>query len=252
MPSCSDVLYVDNLCPVQMDDETGLQPRLVGFDMKEPTAHNMGKPEAIATLRHTFPYETIVMVGDGITGAHFCTQLCPEYQAFCVYPNKSCFAGIGIDNDYFKRRLRLIIKLSKLTKPYIASNFVFSGPTSLTAIISATEDIGWRLSRAPCTTRAASLTSAPWFGRGVCVCAGWAVSGRTSSRICCWFRPLSSSFQIWRRRQATAPALTSSSGEAPVSPGSNLLLVLSTDRRNDCHLISLDTTLVVLISHVRF
>jgi hypothetical protein len=51
-----------------MDDETGLQLRLVGFDLKEPTAHNKGKPEAIATLRHTFPYETIVMVGDGITG----------------------------------------------------------------------------------------------------------------------------------------------------------------------------------------
>ena len=53
-----------------MDDETGLQPRLVGFDLKEPTAHNKGKPEAIATLRHAFPYETIVMVGDGITGAY--------------------------------------------------------------------------------------------------------------------------------------------------------------------------------------
>ena len=52
----------------QMDDETGLEPRLVGFDLTEPTCHNKGKPEAIATLRHTFPYETIVMVGDGITG----------------------------------------------------------------------------------------------------------------------------------------------------------------------------------------
>ena len=55
-----------------MDDETGLQPRLVGFDLKEPTAHNKGKPEAIATLRHAFPYETIIMVGDGITGAPQC------------------------------------------------------------------------------------------------------------------------------------------------------------------------------------
>ena len=53
----------------QMDDETGLQPRLVGFDLKEPTARQHGKPEAIAQLRQSFPYETIIMVGDGITGA---------------------------------------------------------------------------------------------------------------------------------------------------------------------------------------
>lgn len=52
-----------------MDDETGLQPMLKGFDLKEPTAHNRGKVEAIAKLRQTFPYETIIMVGDGITGA---------------------------------------------------------------------------------------------------------------------------------------------------------------------------------------
>lgn len=52
-----------------MDDETGLQPMLVGFDLKEPTAHNRGKVEAITKLRQTFPYETIIMIGDGITGA---------------------------------------------------------------------------------------------------------------------------------------------------------------------------------------
>lgn len=52
-----------------MDDETGLQPKLVGFDLKEPTAHQRGKVDAIAKLRQTFPYETIIMIGDGITGA---------------------------------------------------------------------------------------------------------------------------------------------------------------------------------------
>lgn len=51
----------------QMDDETGLQPKLVGFDLKEPTAHQRGKVDAIAKLRQTFPYETIIMIGDGIT-----------------------------------------------------------------------------------------------------------------------------------------------------------------------------------------
>ena len=45
----------------------GLPTRLVGFDGREPTGHQGGKPRAIARLRELFPYETIVMVGDGIT-----------------------------------------------------------------------------------------------------------------------------------------------------------------------------------------
>lgn len=47
----------------QCDDETGLPTKLVGFDLREPTAHQGGKPQAIARLRELFPYETIVMVG---------------------------------------------------------------------------------------------------------------------------------------------------------------------------------------------
>jgi phosphoglycolate phosphatase-like HAD superfamily hydrolase len=41
--------------------------KLVGFDLREPTGHQGGKPLAIARLRELFPYETVVMVGDGIT-----------------------------------------------------------------------------------------------------------------------------------------------------------------------------------------
>ena len=41
--------------------------KLVGFDLREPTGHQGGKPRAIARLRELFPYETVVMVGDGIT-----------------------------------------------------------------------------------------------------------------------------------------------------------------------------------------
>ena len=76
-----------------MDDETGLQPRLVGFDLKEPTSRNKGKPEAIATLRHTFPYETIVMVGDGITGPPYASLLHAPWcssKILCTACNAAC------------------------------------------------------------------------------------------------------------------------------------------------------------------
>ncbi len=36
--------------------------KLSGFDLREPTAHQGGKPQAIAQLREMFPYETVVMV----------------------------------------------------------------------------------------------------------------------------------------------------------------------------------------------
>jgi phosphoglycolate phosphatase-like HAD superfamily hydrolase len=39
----------------------------VGFDASEPTAHNRGKPQAIARIRQRNPYNTVVMIGDGIT-----------------------------------------------------------------------------------------------------------------------------------------------------------------------------------------
>ncbi|BDA43327.1 probable glycerol-3-phosphate dehydrogenase [NAD(+)], cytoplasmic at C-terminar half [Coccomyxa sp. Obi] len=51
----------------QVDDETGLVTRMVGFDERELTSRQGGKPAAIAQLREMYPYETIAMVGDGIT-----------------------------------------------------------------------------------------------------------------------------------------------------------------------------------------
>lgn len=51
----------------QWDDETNLPSKLVGFDMSEPTAHNQGKPEAIGLIRSKYIYNTVVMIGDGIT-----------------------------------------------------------------------------------------------------------------------------------------------------------------------------------------
>ena len=48
-------------------DETGLPRNFAGFDRTEPTCRQGGKPEVIRDLRLRHPYETIVMVGDGIT-----------------------------------------------------------------------------------------------------------------------------------------------------------------------------------------
>jgi hypothetical protein len=54
-----------------VDDVTGLVTRMVGFDQRELTSRQGGKPAAIARLRNLYPYETVVMVGDGITGGAF-------------------------------------------------------------------------------------------------------------------------------------------------------------------------------------
>ena len=57
---------------VYMSDDT-LGPegyphiRVRGFDPNEPTSREMGKPEAIRRIRAMNPYNTVVMVGDGIT-----------------------------------------------------------------------------------------------------------------------------------------------------------------------------------------
>lgn len=41
--------------------------RVRGFDAKEPTSHEGGKPQAIRGIRAMNPFQTVVMVGDGIT-----------------------------------------------------------------------------------------------------------------------------------------------------------------------------------------
>lgn len=69
----------------QWDDETGEPSKLVGFDTSEPTAHNRGKPEAIARLRQRFPYSGVVMIGDGIT----------DLEAVQVSGGADLFIGYG-------------------------------------------------------------------------------------------------------------------------------------------------------------
>ena len=51
----------------QWNDETGQVDILSGFDEREPTGHQFGKPKAISQLRNMFPYDIVVMIGDGIT-----------------------------------------------------------------------------------------------------------------------------------------------------------------------------------------
>lgn len=69
----------------QWDDETGEPTRLIGFDMSEPTAHNRGKPEAISRIRQRNPYNTVIMVGDGIT----------DLEAVQVTGGADLFIGFG-------------------------------------------------------------------------------------------------------------------------------------------------------------
>jgi len=69
----------------QWDDESGEPTRLVGFDMAEPTAHNQGKPQAIARIRQRFPYTAVVMIGDGIT----------DLEAVQVSGGADLFIGYG-------------------------------------------------------------------------------------------------------------------------------------------------------------
>jgi hypothetical protein len=41
----------------------GMPTKLCGFDSREPTGHQGGKPRAIARLREIFPYETVSRAG---------------------------------------------------------------------------------------------------------------------------------------------------------------------------------------------
>jgi glycerol-3-phosphate dehydrogenase (NAD+) len=69
----------------QWDDETMQPTKLIGFDLTEPTARNQGKPEAIARIRETNPYNTVVMIGDGIT----------DLEAVQVEGGADLFIGYG-------------------------------------------------------------------------------------------------------------------------------------------------------------
>eukprot|EP00884_Botryococcus_braunii_P018008 jgi/Botrbrau1/4891/Bobra.118_1s0005.1 len=69
----------------QVDDETGLPTKLVGFDPREDVAHQGGKPAAISRLRNMYPYETIAMVGDGIT----------DLEAVQISGGADLFIGFG-------------------------------------------------------------------------------------------------------------------------------------------------------------
>ncbi|KAF5828643.1 HAD-like domain-containing protein [Dunaliella salina] len=51
----------------QWDDDTGQPTRLMGFDPSQPTSSNGGKIRAISKIREDNPYNTVVLIGDGIT-----------------------------------------------------------------------------------------------------------------------------------------------------------------------------------------
>ncbi|QDZ22348.1 glycerol-3-phosphate dehydrogenase [Chloropicon primus] len=67
------------------DDETGLPTKFAGFDRSEPTCRQGGKPQVIRELRKIHPYETVVMVGDGIT----------DLEAASEADGADCFIGFA-------------------------------------------------------------------------------------------------------------------------------------------------------------
>ncbi|KAG1665202.1 hypothetical protein FOA52_002603 [Chlamydomonas sp. UWO 241] len=69
----------------QWDDETMEPTKLVGFDTSEPTSRNQGKPEAIMQIRDQFPYNSVVMIGDGVT----------DLEAVQVTGGADLFIGYG-------------------------------------------------------------------------------------------------------------------------------------------------------------
>ena len=83
----ADSIHFVLFCLIFQDDETGLTTQFVGFDRTQPTCRQGGKPEVIKDLRSIHPYDTVVMVGDGITdleaaqvegGADFFVGYCGE------------------------------------------------------------------------------------------------------------------------------------------------------------------------------
>lgn len=52
--------------------------KYAGFDPKEPTSADQGKPKALRTIKEKFSYKTMIMVGDGATDA----QAKPPADAF--------------------------------------------------------------------------------------------------------------------------------------------------------------------------
>jgi len=58
-------LFCNSMC-WDLDDK-GQPIRLKGFDMNHPATHAQGKPQAIARIRRQYPYNNVVMIGDGIT-----------------------------------------------------------------------------------------------------------------------------------------------------------------------------------------
>jgi len=84
-------LFANRLTWVMADDgdddgdSSDAPPRLAGFDSREPTSRNGGKPAAIAAIRAARPYASLIMVGDGITDAEACSGASGGADAFVAF-----------------------------------------------------------------------------------------------------------------------------------------------------------------------
>lgn len=96
--------------------------KLVGFDLREPTAHRHGKPQAISQLRHMFPYDTVVMVGDGITDLE-AVEVSGGADIFIGYGGVVTRAPVAAGADWFVTDFRQL----QAMLPRFSVAFVGSG-----------------------------------------------------------------------------------------------------------------------------
>eukprot|EP00199_Chlamydomonas_sp_CCMP681_P002344 CAMPEP_0119107598 /NCGR_PEP_ID=MMETSP1180-20130426/11493_1 /TAXON_ID=3052 ORGANISM="Chlamydomonas cf sp, Strain CCMP681" /NCGR_SAMPLE_ID=MMETSP1180 /ASSEMBLY_ACC=CAM_ASM_000741 /LENGTH=420 /DNA_ID=CAMNT_0007093113 /DNA_START=27 /DNA_END=1285 /DNA_ORIENTATION=+ len=75
----------------QFDDETGEATKLLGFDLSMLAAQEEMKPKAIDFIRDQYPYENIVMIGDGITDLEAVTSASGGADLFIGY------GGVAVD-----------------------------------------------------------------------------------------------------------------------------------------------------------
>jgi len=84
----------------QWDEVTMMPTKLVGFDDSEPTSRNQGKPEAIARIRDRNPYNTVVMIGDGVTDLE-AVQIAGGADLFIGYGGVVVRETVKAEADWF-------------------------------------------------------------------------------------------------------------------------------------------------------
>ena len=71
-------LYCNKHLFIHFINLTTVSGDYAGFDEKEPTSNDGGKAKVISELKENYAYNTVVMIGDGMTDF----EACPPADAF--------------------------------------------------------------------------------------------------------------------------------------------------------------------------